>query len=107
MRSKIPEIIGRENRSVVTHCAEPAELWCLLCDKLGEETRELREAKSREEAIEEVADLLEVLDAVQRWLCVEEAEVQQVKAFKLTTRGAFDNVVLHPPYHGVSTSNPC
>lgn len=102
VRSKIPELIRQQGMEVTSRLANPEELWALLLAKLGEETRELVEASSEEQVCEEIADILEVLDALQRRLGPDASgSVQIWKRVKLEARGPFENVVLAPPYRGV------
>lgn len=59
--------------------------------KLLEEADEVQEANSREELVEEIADVLEVLDALCKANAISQDEVTTVQTEKRKTRGGFDN----------------
>jgi predicted house-cleaning noncanonical NTP pyrophosphatase (MazG superfamily) len=59
-----------------------------LLDKAVEEAVELRDAPP-EHRVEEIADILEVLDALQRQLGVAGETVRRVQQAKLEERGGF------------------
>ncbi len=61
VRDKIPEIIAQQGKSVSFRALQGDELKKALKDKLIEETRELVNAETEEEIIEEIADVEEVL----------------------------------------------
>ena len=60
VRDKIPEIIKGDEKVPITHVAEDEEYWEKLKEKLKEEVDEFLE-KSNEE---ELADVLEVVNAI-------------------------------------------
>lgn len=64
VRDNIPEIIKKEGKKCKYHIANSEEHIKLLKDKLQEEVNELLKAKTREEVLEEVADVIEVIEEI-------------------------------------------
>ncbi len=87
VRDKIPQIIRQQGNSCVTEILSQADYLKMLDEKLEEELAEYR----RDQNLEELADLLEVLRscAVARGYSLEELE--QVRADKAAKRGGFEN----------------
>ncbi len=87
VRDKIPEIIGRNGRLVSIKYVSGEEHCRYLLMKLNEEVRELR----RNVSIEEVADVLEVLDAILK-VCLNASlsDALRVKERKKELLGGFE-----------------
>ena len=66
IRDRIPEIAINKNQFLFYRYLNSMELKDELCKKIMEEYQELIQAKTREEIVEETADLLEVLDHLYR-----------------------------------------
>ena len=60
VRDRIPEIIRKEGRNPVTHTAGKKEYSAKLREKLVEESREFQKSGENEE----LADILEVINAI-------------------------------------------
>jgi len=91
VRDRIPEIIKSKGGVPVTHFANDAEYWHKLKEKLQEETDEFMKAEN----IEEMADILEVIDAILDYKKFDKDELQKVKNNKSEERGKFkDKIVL-------------
>jgi len=91
VRDRVPEYIRGKGETPVTHIADDEEYWAKLKEKLEEEVREFMES----ETAEEIADILEVLDAIYAHKGFDEAEVRQIQAKKAEERGRFkDRIIL-------------
>jgi predicted house-cleaning noncanonical NTP pyrophosphatase (MazG superfamily) len=90
VRDKIPEYIKSRGGAATTHIADDAEYWQKLKEKLLEETNEFIEA----ETIEEMADILEVIDAI--FICkkFDRQELENVKSKKAEERGRFNEKII-------------
>ena len=87
VRDKIPEIIEASGKSCYIHYLEQEEYVVALEQKLNEEVAEYQSDKN----LEELADILEVLQA----LCVAKGhsleDLEQLRKEKAIERGGFDN----------------
>lgn len=87
VRDKIPEIIEASGKSCSIHYLEQEEYVVALEQKLNEEVAEYQSDKN----LEELADILEVLQA----LCVAKGhsleDLEQLRKEKAIERGGFDN----------------
>ena len=90
VRDGIPAIIEADGEVPVTHVVDGDAYEERLFEKLDEETTELRE----EPSADELADVLEVLDALREQLGVDEDELERVRAEKAAERGRFDDGVV-------------
>ena len=89
VRDRIPEIIKDSGKTCVTHILSNEEYIAALDTKLNEEVAEYQEDKN----LEELADILEVLQAicVARGYKIEELEALRAK--KATDRGGFSEMI--------------
>jgi predicted house-cleaning noncanonical NTP pyrophosphatase (MazG superfamily) len=95
VRDKIPQMIENDGKSVETHIAGDKEYLHYLLMKLVEEATELQEAASPDHKREELADVREVLDAIQHTLGFSDDEIDKVQSSKRSERGGFkDKVIL-------------
>lgn len=90
VRDRIPEIIEASGKSCVTEILSDADYLELLDAKLDEELSEYH----KDQNVEELADLLEVIYAAAkaRGYTLEQLEV--VRAEKASKRGAFEKKIL-------------
>lgn len=86
-RDRIPEIISGTDTTITFYTATNAEYKTLLKEKLLEEAHEFIES----ETTEEMADILEVIDAICAAYHIDLTELQRVKNEKRMHRGGFKN----------------
>ena len=90
VRDRIPEIIKADGKTCVYETLSDEAYIRLLDQKLNEELAEYQESKS----LEELADLLEVMQAVVRARGWTLDELEQVRADKAAERGGFAKKIL-------------
>lgn len=85
VRDNIPEYIKSKGGAPVTHIADDAEYWQKLREKLQEEVDEFL----NDESVGEVADILEVIDAICEYKRYEKDELARAKEVKAEEKGRF------------------
>ena len=90
VRDRIPEIIESDGKTCVCETLSDEDYISLLDQKLNEELAEYQESKS----LEELADLLEVMQAVVKARGWTLKELEQVRADKAVKRGGFERKIL-------------
>lgn len=90
VRDRIPEIIEADGKTCVFAALSNEDYIALLDQKLNEELAEYQESKS----LEELADLLEVMQAVVKARGWTLEELEQVRADKAAKRGGFERKFL-------------
>lgn len=90
VRDKIPAIIERSGKTCRTEILSDEDYLAMLDEKLGEELNEYQESKS----LEELADLLEVMEAVVTARGYTWEELLAVKGEKKAARGGFEDKLL-------------
>lgn len=90
VRDKIPEIIAAKGQSYKIHTATPEEYRVKLIEKLGEEVAEF----TKEPSVEELADIMEVVQALAFLLESTPAEVEKLRAQKAEERGGFKKRII-------------
>ena len=86
VRDRIPEIIEADGKICVCETLADEDYMHLLDQKLNEELAEYQESKS----LEELADLLEVMQAVVRARGWTLEDLERVRADKAAKRGGFE-----------------
>ena len=91
VRDRIPEVVREDGETPVVHEVDGEAYRDRLAAKLVEEAEEYAESRN----VEELADVLEVVDALENALDIEDGELVQRQAEKASKRGRFeDGVVL-------------
>lgn len=85
VRDFIPKLIEKAGKKPVGYIAGEAEYQRRILDKLVEEANELKESQS----LEELADVLEVIDAIYVTFQFNKEDVYSVKERKKEERGGF------------------
>ena len=90
VRDKIPEIIERDNKTCSTRILNDTEYLQMIDAKLDEELAEYH----RDQNLEELADLLEVVYAAARARGYSVDELESLRRQKADKRGGFDQQIL-------------
>lgn len=90
VRDRIPEIIEADGKICMTEILADEDYLHFLDAKLNEELAEYQESKS----LEELADLLEVMQAVVKARGWTLDQLEQVRQDKAKKRGGFDKKLL-------------
>lgn len=90
VRDRIPEVIEKTGKELSSRILKEKEYEIELKKKLGEEFAEYNEAKTNEEAIEELADILELLRAAAKIHGSSFEELEKVRKAKAENRGGFE-----------------
>lgn len=89
VRDRIPEIIESKGEMADFYVADEQEYFQRLKEKLSEEAIELATCTDALSAMEEMADVLEVLEAVREYWGILEKDVVSAKENKKQKRGGF------------------
>ncbi len=92
VRDKIPEIIQADGHQAVTHVLDEESYRAARLEKLAEEAREARQAPAGQ-LPGELADVLEVLQAIAQAHGTRWTDILEIAALKRTERGAFNDRV--------------
>ncbi|WKA58296.1 nucleoside triphosphate pyrophosphohydrolase [Planococcus shenhongbingii] len=90
IRDAIPEVIEKTGKVFSTRILLNEEYIVELKKKLREELMEYEEAKTNEEAIEELADILELIHAATKIHGSSFEELENVRKAKAEKRGGFE-----------------
>lgn len=93
VRDKIPEIIEKAGKNCRVRTLDDCEYIIELKKKLGEEIDEYLNAKDDAEAIEELADVLELIRALANIHGRTINEVEAIRVEKAKKRGGFQDKV--------------
>lgn len=89
VRDNIRKFHETKGHAVTGSVLSGAELRQALCEKLHEEADEVNAALSRDELIEEIADVRQILDDLCRVESIDQAEVQTAQQEKADKKGGF------------------
>ena len=90
VRDRIPEIIESDGKVCDWETLSDADYLRLLEEKLNEELAEYQQSKS----LEELADLLEVMQAVVKARGWTWEELEQIRGEKAAKRGGFEKKIM-------------
>jgi predicted house-cleaning noncanonical NTP pyrophosphatase (MazG superfamily) len=89
VRDRIPEIIKKSGKQPIYRTLNDAEMKGALKAKLVEETQELVNAETKEQMLEEIADVTEVLLGIMRVHKITLSEIRNMGASKAVVKGVF------------------
>lgn len=93
VRDRIPEIIENDGKQCTTKILDNERYIVELKKKVHEELQEYEAASSDEEAVEELADILELMHALAKTHGSTIEEVENVRVEKAKKRGGFEEKV--------------
>lgn len=93
VRDRIPEIIEKDGKQCTIEILDDETYITELKKKVHEELQEYEEATTNEEAIEELADILELLYALAKTHGSTITEVEKIRAKKAGERGGFNDKI--------------
>lgn len=93
VRDKIPDIIRGNKEIPITYVLKDEEFKRALETKLKEEYDELLRAADDNNYLEELADILEVIEALAKSRLSSLEEILKIKENKVLKRGAFDEKI--------------
>ena len=90
IRDKIPEIIKKDNAVPKISELNDEQFKVALKEKLVEEAKELLEAKTDEEILNELSDVLQLLESIALNNGLSVTDIEKQKEKKKQERGAFE-----------------
>lgn len=102
IRDRLPEIMRGQGLAVFDRRLDDAEYLEALKTKLIEEAAEARDAATREELAEELADIAEVVMALTAAAGFAPEEIEARRLAKRAERGGFDGRVFNAAVEGAS-----
>ncbi len=93
VRDKIPEMLDKNGGETETEILDNEKYIGCLFNKLKEECEEVITADSKENLAEELADLLEVMNAVAKTNNIDFTEIENIRTAKKEKRGGFDRKI--------------
>jgi len=94
VRDKIPTIISSKDEAVQTRRVAPEELLSLLKTKMVEEANEYKWARTDDENIEEMSDVLEVLRGACKLYGLNLGDLEEIADEKREKRGGFEEGIV-------------
>ena len=94
VRDKIPELIASKGGKPEYEIMNDENYISKLREKLLEESNEVVTAKTKDDITEELADLLEVMQALASFNEINFADVEKTRKLKKEKRGGFDLKIL-------------
>jgi predicted house-cleaning noncanonical NTP pyrophosphatase (MazG superfamily) len=89
VRDLIPDIIEKSGKTCTIRILDDSEYVEALQEKFVEEFEEYKQATNRQQALEELADLLEILYAFASYHGATKEELEAIRRKKAEERGGF------------------
>jgi len=93
VRDKIPDIIRQDNKKCKTETLDEKRYVIELRKKLEEELEEYLLARDDSEALEELADILELIHALSKTHGANYKKIEKIRQEKAKKRGGFEERV--------------
>lgn len=93
VRDLIPEIIEADGKTCTTRTLPKKEWIQSIQAKLFEEAEEVKKAQTKEEQLEELADILELLHAHAHAIGATIEDIEAIRHEKKLRRGGFDEAI--------------
>lgn len=93
VRDRIPEIIENSGKKFTTKILDDDQYELELKKKLKEEMEEYQNTSNDNEALEELADLLELMHALAKVHGASMEEVEKIRQDKASKRGGFEEKI--------------
>ncbi len=106
VRDRIPEIIRARGATPITHVAGDVEYDERLRAKLREEVEEFLASETPQHAIEELADIQEVIRALCVLLGTTSESIEAIRQSKAEARGGFEERIVLEETRETPPSNP-
>ncbi len=90
VRDNIPDLLSSKRIEYLIHTATNEEYWLKLKEKLLEEVYEFNNSESSEE----LADVLEVIEAIISYKNINKVEIEKIKNKKAEERGKFEKRII-------------
>jgi predicted house-cleaning noncanonical NTP pyrophosphatase (MazG superfamily) len=90
IRDKIPQLRELEGKTIKSHIADDEEYWDKLKHKLKEEAAEF----FQDETEAELADILEVIEAICQYKTIDKNHLEELRLQKRTERGSFEGRII-------------
>lgn len=90
VRDNIPQVIEKTNKKFSTRVLPKEEYIAEVKKKLSEELEEYQEATTNEAAVEELADILELIHAAAKIHGATIEQLEEVRRAKAEKRGGFE-----------------
>lgn len=90
IRDRIPEIIKKDGNTADIIILSKEEFKQAIKEKLIEEATEVLNAHNRDEVLNELADLQEVMDTIKEMYNINTLEINTIQAVKALHRGKFE-----------------
>ena len=90
VRDNIPQVIERTNKQFSTRILSKEEYMVEVKKKMNEELVEYQQATTNEEAVEELADILELINAALKIHGATIEQLEEVRRAKAEKRGGFE-----------------